>query len=154
MSVQRRNSSPGAPGTCAAPTGGLTWWGRGCASFLGIFLASMTLASEPVTVPSGIEVNFYDMIWDAPGDGLTYRFRFLAPKIADPDTDYMSVASDMEALCNDYAIPRLAGTGPQPNRIVVTLMAEPVDFGVMNPDVTQFFESYSVENDLCIWEAF
>jgi hypothetical protein len=33
-------------------------------------------------------------------------------------------------------------------------MSEPTDFGVMDPSVMQFFESYTIENGLCIWEAF
>jgi hypothetical protein len=38
--------------------------------------------------------------------------------------------------------------------VVISLMQSPVDFGVMTPDVVQFFESFTIENDLCIWEAF
>ncbi|MFW2544592.1 DUF6497 family protein [Primorskyibacter sp. 2E107] len=107
-----------------------------------------------VAVPSGLDVRFHDLIWDEPGSGLTYRFRFLAPQIAEGETEYETVAADMEALCTEYALPRLAGTGPQPGRIVITLMSEPVEFGVMTPDAVQFFESYSVDGAVCIWEAF
>ncbi|WP_276606302.1 DUF6497 family protein [Pacificoceanicola onchidii] len=158
MSALVRNTLPGAPGTGAAPTGGPTWWGRGCASIIAALMiwgGGVAAETQPMLdVPSGLKVSFHDMLWDEPGSGLTYRFRFLAPDIAAEETDYQSVAADMDKLCNDYAIPRLAQTGPQPSRIVITLMSEPVEFGVMTPEVTQFFESYSVEDTLCIWEAF
>jgi len=29
-----------------------------------------------------------------------------------------------------------------------------VPFGESAPDVTQFFESYRIENDVCVWEMF
>ncbi|WP_425099469.1 DUF6497 family protein [Tropicibacter sp. S64] len=111
-------------------------------------------SDEAVPVPSGQDVSFHDMIWDEPGGGLTYRFRFLAPAIAEGEGDFDAMMADMEALCTGYALPRLADIGPQPGRIVITLMSAPVEFGVMTPDVTQFFESFSVADNACIWEAF
>lgn len=148
----------GAPEVRVAPAGGPTLWGRGCVFTLtvcaALLPATAAIASEPIAVPSGLDVSYHDIIWDTPGEGLTYRFRFLAPSIAEGEIDYMSVASDMEFLCNDFALPRLAQIGPQPNRITITLMEEPVDFGIMSPGITQYFESFSLENDLCIWEAF
>jgi hypothetical protein len=29
-----------------------------------------------------------------------------------------------------------------------------VPFGEATPDVTQFFEAYTIKNNACIWEAF
>lgn len=163
MSAPKQVSSPGAPGMCAAPAGGPISWGRGCASIFTtclIIAANAAFSQEAegtdamLEVPSGLAVSFHDMLWDEPGSGLVYRFRFLAPGIAAQETDYEAVAADMDKLCTDFAIPRLAQTGPQPSRIVITLMSEPVEFGVMTPGVTQFFESYSIDGPLCIWEAF
>ena len=37
--------------------------------------------AEPVPMESGLEVTFHDVIQDVLGDGLTYRFRFVAPQI-------------------------------------------------------------------------
>ncbi|WGW05824.1 DUF6497 family protein [Tropicibacter oceani] len=121
---------------------------------LAVSPTSRAHASEPVAVPSGLSVAYHDVILDAQDAGATYRFRFVAPQIAEGGADYQAVAADMDFLCNEFAMTRLDETGPQAARIVITLMAQPVEFGVMTPGVTQFFESFSIKNDLCIWEPF
>lgn len=114
-------------------------------------------AGDVIPVPSGQEVRYLDTVQTAPGpEGLTVRFRFVAPAIArdggtvDPET----AQADMEALCNDFALPRLPGTGPAPSQIIVSLADRAVAFGEPAPDVTQFFEAYTVEDGRCVWEAF
>ena len=53
-------------------------------------------AEEKIEVPSGQEVTFIDVVRDAPGpDGLTYRFRFLAPAIARADGKISNGALDV-----------------------------------------------------------
>lgn len=145
-------STMGAPVVRTAPAGG-PLRGRGCSIAVTALVAATPLCAESVPVPSGLEVSYFDVIQDAAGDGYAYRFRFVAPAIAG-DVDFAAVAADMDHLCAEYALPRVPYPGPRPNRIVISLMSEPTEFGVMNPDVIQFFESYSIENDLCIWEAF
>lgn len=147
----------------AIPAGGARKRGRDCAHIAPLLLALLaapvaqaqtaSVFDEPVAMESGLAVTFHDMVRDAQGDGLTYRFRFVVPQIG-AGLGYMDVSDDMQRLCSDFALKRVSETGPQPNRIVISLMSEPTEFGIANPDVTQFFESYSVENDLCIWEAF
>lgn len=125
---------------------------------LGGALGSATTAQgkeEPLPVPSGLDVRFFEMLWDQPGDGLVYRFRFIAPAIGLQDgPDFDAVMDDMAWLCTNYALPRIASTGPQPNQIVISLSDKETEFGVMTEGATQFFEAYSVENDTCIWELF
>ncbi len=119
--------------------------------------ADPVCAEETIKVPSGQNVTFIDVVRDAPGPGgLTYRFRFLAPDIARADgtvTDEIAF-DDMAALCDAYALPRLADTGPAPAQIIISLSDRLVDFGVPNPDATQFFEAFRPEGDICIWEGF
>ncbi|HQY43470.1 MAG TPA: DUF6497 family protein [Paracoccaceae bacterium] len=124
---------------------------------LSVCLALPLHAEEKIEVPSGQDITFVDMVHDAPGpDGLTYRFRFLAPDIARADgTVTVDMAfDDMQALCEDYALPRVAGTGPAPGQIIISLSDRPVDFGIPNPEATQFFEAFSPEGTTCIWEGF
>lgn len=112
---------------------------------------------EPITVPSGQMVTLQDVVQDAPGpDGLTVRFRFVAPAIARAGgtVDLEKAMVDMEYLCQSYALPRLANTGPQPSQVVVSLSDIAVPFGEAAPEATQYFEGYRVENGTCIWEAF
>lgn len=114
-------------------------------------------ADAPIAVPSGQEVRYLDTVQAAPGtEGLTIRFRFVAPAIArDGGTiDPATAQGDMEALCNSFALPRLPAVGPQPGQIVISLSDREVAFGEPAPEVTQFFEAYVVEDSRCVWEPF
>jgi len=156
-----RGKARACPKRSAAPTGGALsrGWGRAISTSILILCAIASVAqersvfAEPVPMASGLDVTFHDVIQDAAGDGLTYRFRFVVPQIAQ-EVDFLDVAPDMERLCSDFALPRVPQPGPKPRRIVISFMSEPTEFGVANPDVIQYFESYSVENARCIWEVF
>ncbi len=106
-----------------------------------------------LVVPSGREVRLIDVITNAPGpEGASARFRFLVPGLA--QDDLTTALEDMAALCVSYALPRIDGTVPQPQQIIISFSAEDVPFGEAAPDVVQFFEAYRPEGDTCIWEQF
>ena len=110
-----------------------------------------------ITTPSGQVVTFQEVIWNAPGpEGLTLRFRFLAPAIAQDggSVDFDTASADMLWLCQTFALPRVPGSGPQPAQIVISLSDRPVPFGQADPDATQFFEAYALRDGTCVWEAF
>ena len=109
-----------------------------------------------VEVPSGQEVTVQDVILEAPeAEAVTLRFRFVAPGIAEGGgVDFDTAAADLQALCEDYALPRLAEFGPEAAQVVISMSAVPVEFGATVPDVVQFFESYSVVDGGCQWEVF
>ncbi len=114
-------------------------------------------AEETIEVPSGQPVTFLDVVHEAPGpEGLTYRFRFLAPAIARANgtVDSDLALEDMAALCESYVLPRLAALGPQPSQIIISLADRPVPFGQPDPEATQFFEAFRPEGSGCIWEGF
>jgi Family of unknown function (DUF6497) len=110
----------------------------------------------PIPVPSGQTVHLLDVIHNEPGaEGLTVRFRFIAPAIAPGGgVDFETAAADMAHLCEAWALPRLAVTGPAPQQIIISLAAAPVEFGMAAPEVTQFFEAYTPDGATCIWEPF
>ncbi|MFN3936931.1 MAG: DUF6497 family protein [Gemmobacter sp.] len=124
---------------------------------LGLGLAAPAGAEE-IVVPSGQPVTLQDVIWGIPGpEGLTVRFRFIAPEIARDggSIDFDTASADMEYLCNTYALPRVETlTGPTPEEIVIAFSDIPVEFGTIAPEATQFFEAFSVEDGICILEAF
>lgn len=104
-----------------------------------------------IAVPSGRQVQFLDVITNAPGaEGATARFRFVVPGLQQ-DEDW---AEDMQALCDSYALPRIEGMVPAPQQIVISLADRELPFGESMPDAVQFFEAYSVENASCMWEMF
>ena len=108
---------------------------------------------ERLVLPSGLEASLQEMLWDRPGGGLVYRFRFVAPKFTDA-MPFDVLMADLEFLCTTYALERLADIGPQPGRIIVSLADKPSKFGEFDPGVTQVFEAYKVEDGVCIWEMF
>ncbi len=104
-------------------------------------------------VPSGMAVTFHDIVRGAPGTGLTYRFRFIAPEIA-AGVPFEVAEKDMAFLCESYVLPRLAEIGPRPARVIVSVSDRPVVFGEITPEAVQFFEAYEPGDGACIWEAF
>lgn len=115
---------------------------------------SAVASAEVPAVPSGQPVTFQEMLWDRPGDGLVYRFRFVAPEIGEVGRAYEDVAGDMQYLCDTYALPRVTEIGPQPTRIVISLGQSQSAFGVSAQGITQFFEAYRIESGACILEFF
>ncbi len=107
-----------------------------------------------VAVPSGQTVTLQEVIWNVPGpDGMTTRFRFLAPGIAGA-VDFDTASADMQFLCDQFALPRLSEFGPKPEAVVISLSDHPLAFGEASPEAVQFFESYRVANGSCEWEMF
>ena len=106
-----------------------------------------------VTVPSGRELSLIDVITNAPGpEGATARFRFLAPDLSLEDAD--AAAADMQVICDNFALERTDGMVPEPQQIIISFASAEVPFGEAAPDVVQFFESFRIENDACVWEVF
>jgi Family of unknown function (DUF6497) len=110
-------------------------------------------AGPKVEVPSGRELSLIDVITNAPGPaGASARFRFLAPGLAAGDAE--TALADMQVVCDSFALGRTDGMVPEPQQIIITFMGEAVPFGEPAPDVVQFFESFRIENDACVWEVF
>ncbi len=112
---------------------------------------------ERIAVPSGQPVTLQDVIWNEAGpQGLTLRFRFIAPQIARAggNVDFDTAAADMQALCEGFALPRLAEFGPAPAQVVISLADVAVPFGEAAPEATQFFEAFSIRDGACIWEIY
>lgn len=144
----------------AAPAGGALKRGRGCALYLAGGLALMPLAvaaADPlvlVETTSGLQARFIETVQDRSSYGLTLHFRFVVPDIANQALEFDQVAADMADLCTRFALPRLAQTGPQPRQIVISLASDETPFGLANPDITQYFEAFSIQDNRCIWEVF
>lgn len=107
------------------------------------------------SVPSGQIVTLQDVFWEE-GDALTLRVRFLAPQIAraKAQIDYDTAAKDMLHLCEAYVLPSVAQEPEAPDQIIVSLSDIEVPFGQSDPEATQFFEAYRIENGACKWEVY
>lgn len=138
----------------APSAGGAREWGRGGC---GVAVALLTGVAEgrAQPLPSGQSVDLQDVIIEEVSGRSIVRFRFLAPAIArDGGTVRFAQAErDMELLCKTVALPYLSDYDIPAQSVVISLADREVEFGVANPEATQFFEAYRVENGTCIWEG-
>ncbi len=102
-----------------------------------------------LTAPSGLELHLQDVVWNAPGpDGLTLRFRFVAPTLAGATDEMIATTSeDMFWLCQTYALPRVPEGGPRPAQIVISVADRELPFGEPAPDALQLFEAYTITEE-------
>ncbi len=117
------------------------------------FAAGLAMASEAevLTLPSGLTATPYEV---RTGNGLTYRYRFVAPGFTAEGQGLGLLMADLEYLCNEYALAHLANLGPVPERVIISLADRESAFGAIDPEVTQVFEAYRVEGGACNWEMF
>ncbi|PIE15760.1 MAG: acetolactate synthase [Rhodobacterales bacterium] len=127
---------------------------------MGVFgltgLSAPALASDPIAVPSGQQVTFYDVIWEQHGTENTYRFRYLAPQIA-RDGDGISfdqAEADLIYLCENSALPSLRKHNRDVTKIIISISDIPVTFGRVSPQATQFIDGFDVQGIRCIWDAY
>ena len=119
-------------------------------------VAPPAAAHTPVVVPSGQPVSLSEVLLDdAPGEPWL-RFRFLAPSIArDGGTvDFETASGDIAHLCAAMVVPYVALHDLDPARVVISLSDRDVAFGETDPEATQFFESYRLDDGACVWEEY
>ena len=121
-------------------------------------LAALILAASPalaIDVPSGQQVDLQEVLVDTVGTETWLRFRFVTPQIAREtgSVDYQTAADDMTYLCDTLAIPYIAEYALTGEVIVISMADRATEFGQADPDATQFFEAYRVQDDACIWEG-
>ena len=146
-------TAPDTSGARAAPAGGAWKRGRGCSAIIAVIatlFGCAVAAGEPFETGSGVAYQFHDIIDEAP----VWRLRFVVDGLGQAGLTYAELADELAVLCDAYALPKISEAGGDPERVVITLMSKPVEFGVMDPETTQFFESFTIEDASCIWEAF
>jgi hypothetical protein len=118
-----------------------------------MLLASSANAQD---VPSGQTITLHEVLIDKVNAQNWLRFRFIAPQIARDggDITFAQAEPDMAHLCQATAVPYMAEYDLRADMIVISMSDQIVEFGETNPDATQFFDAFRVENETCIWEAF
>ena len=103
-------------------------------------------------VPSGQAVVLWQVLWErVDGQGTQAILRFIAPAVAREggSVDYDRARDDMDWLCETHGLPVAALPYARSDSIVVTLMDRPVPRGATDPEATQYFGLYRVENGTC-----
>ena len=144
----------------ATPAGGAPfWWCRGCTILVALAVPASLPAltvGEIVTVPAGQMVTLDEVLEDTGPGALWLRLRFVAPDIARGGGSVAAADAheDMAHLCAEIAAPYAFERALTPERVVISLSDRTIAFGASDPDVTQFFELFSLDGTRCIWEEF
>ncbi len=124
-----------------------------CLATIGAVWAG-SAAAQQIAVPSGLDLSLYDVILEA--ETQTARFRFVMPAIdpAQGGAEFAEILGDLQYVCDSVVVPALSQNGWASGQIVLSVSDEQVVFGIYNPDVTQFFQPFRLENMTCVWEDF
>jgi hypothetical protein len=118
-------------------------------------LAPALAQDAPLVLPSGVEAQLHETIWD---EGFAaIRLRYVVPQLSEPGSlyyaDSVRVFDDMQWLC-ETQLPTLF-TQPSSaqdqgwNMVVISLMNTPIEFGARDTDILQLFEWFSLTMDGC-----
>ncbi len=107
-----------------------------------------------ITAPSGLEVELHEVMTNQIGDDLTYRFRFVAPKLIESGPSEDDRVTDMKFLCEEFALSELSEVDPTPLQVVISIADKAGEFGVYDPDINEFFEFYRVNGASCSWKLY
>jgi len=118
---------------------------------LAMLVATPALGQE-LLAPSGLKMVLYEVILEE--DAPLVRFRFEVPEIAGNALTFAAVADDLQAVCDQSLLPGLKQSGWEQGQIIMQLSAEQVAFGATVPEITQYFQPFSIGPDTCIWEDF
>ncbi|HDZ82674.1 MAG TPA: hypothetical protein ENH56_15745 [Roseobacter sp.] len=120
---------------------------------LAFILAATT--AQAVDVPSGQPVELQEVLVDQVSGETWLRFRFIAPQIARNTgaIDSVQAGPDMAFLCEAVAAPYIAQYELTGDVIVISMSDRRAEFGAADPDMTQFFELFRLNNNTCIWEG-
>lgn len=110
-----------------------------------------------IAVPSNQAVTLLDIIWNSTGpEGPAPRFRFVAPAIAREggSMTFEAAEADLQHLCESFALAKLAEKGISAPMVLLSMADRAVEFGVSDPDATQYFETFSIDGSTCSREIF
>lgn len=104
-------------------------------------IGGLIIMAQALASPSGTPLTLFDTRLA----GGTAHLRFVAPQPLDFDV------VELDFL---WACETLKDTVPGAREVVVVIADQKVEFGVFDPDVTQFFELFDVGPEGCEWRGF
>lgn len=116
--------------------------------------ASPAAATE---LPSGVDAQLQEVLIERIGGETWARFRLVAAGIDRAIEDapgFRELEGDFPHLCAKLAIPYLESHAIDADRIVISIADRAVEFGISDPDATQYFELFRIDAGTCFWEAF
>lgn len=107
-------------------------------------------AQEIIQLPSGANAQLHEVIET---DAQEIRLRYVSQEFDSQGADPDALLEDMTFLCETSSLVQRNAAGT-PQYVVVSLANRAAPFGVLDEEVRQVFEAFTVLDDSCIWEAF
>jgi hypothetical protein len=116
----------------------------------------MSQAALAQEVPSGQTVTLQEFFLETQATGETWaRGRYILPALSQGQgLTYQDVEADFVALCERDVLPQLKAASARVTQIIISIADRETEFGVADPDATQFFEAFRPDGSTCIWEGF
>ncbi|WP_324751632.1 DUF6497 family protein [Roseovarius sp. Pro17] len=108
------------------------------------------MAQDSLQLPSGAQAQLYEVIGQGTAE---VRLRYVSAGFDPRGADTELLLADMTFICETNVLEG-ASQYDTPQNVIVSLADRPSEFGVLNTEVQQIFEAFSVDDNTCIWEAF
>jgi hypothetical protein len=122
-----------------------------------VVLSGMTTDGAAMDLPSGNDAVLHEILVEQIGNETWTRFRVVAPQIdrtLPQAPTFAELEPDFPHLCATLALPYLESHGIEADKIVISIADRIVEFGVSDPDATQYFEQFRLKDGSCVWEGF
>ena len=111
-----------------------------------------------IALPSGLVVRQHELRLEPQGavtHGVqTVRLRYVSEQLADAETfGFERIEQDFSHLCHQFGLRARGRSAPKAGQIIISMASAPTAFGESVPEVVQYFDSFRVESDRCIWEG-
>jgi hypothetical protein len=120
---------------------------------------ALTVAEDgSIALPSGLVVRQHELRLEPQGavtHGVqTVRLRYVSEQLADEAPfGFERIEQDFLHLCHQFGLSARGRSAPMAEQIIISMASAPTAFGESVPEVVQYFDSFRVENDRCIWEG-
>ncbi|WP_298292814.1 DUF6497 family protein [uncultured Litoreibacter sp.] len=113
-------------------------------------------ADGTIALPSGLVVRLHETRLEPKGVPThsvnTVRLRYVAPNLGDTFS-FEQIEGDFTHLCATFGLMTRAQSAPDAGQIIISIASQQTAFGESAPNVVQYFDAFSVQNDACIWEG-
>lgn len=111
-----------------------------------------------IALPSGLVLRQHELRLEPQGavthDVQTVRLRYVSEQLSDDQAfGFDRIEQDFSHLCHQFGLTIRGRSAPKAGQIIISLASAPTAFGETAPEVVQYFDSFRVENNRCIWEG-
>jgi hypothetical protein len=84
----------------------------------------------------------------------TVRLRYVSDQLSDNAAfGFERIEQDFSHLCHQFGLMARTRSAPNAEQIIISMASAPTAFGETAPQVVQYFDSFRIESDRCIWDG-